>query len=199
MAGSPDVDVVSAKATLRAVFRARRDAIPPATRAAASAAIADRIDAALLAPLPPGAIVCLYDAIGSEVETRGIAARALARGLALAYPRLVRGRLPLALHRAIPADLAPGALRIGEPPASAPEVAPADVALALLPGLAFDREGARLGWGRGHYDATFADAAAVRRAGVAFESQLVDHLPIGEHDLPVHLIVTEAALHATGR
>jgi 5-formyltetrahydrofolate cyclo-ligase len=187
--------VATAKATLRGDARARRDAIPAAERAAAAAAIADRVDAELLAPLPAGALVCLYDAIGSEVPTRPIAERALARGLALAYPRIQRGALALALHRATPAELAPGALRIPEPPASAPPVHAADAALILLPGLLFDRRGARLGWGRGHYDATLAGAPDRPRAGLAFESQLVDRLPTDAHDLFVHRIVTEAAVH----
>ena len=189
--------IADAKASLRAEARARRDAIPAEVRAAAAAAIADRVDAALLAPLPPGALVCLYDAIGSEVATRGIAARALDRGLGLVYPRLVAGHA-LALHRATPADLSPGALRIHEPLAAAPAVRPDEIALVLLPGLLFDRRGARLGWGRGHYDATFAAAPDRPRAGLAFESQVVDRLPTDAHDLFVHQIVTEAGLHRTG-
>jgi 5-formyltetrahydrofolate cyclo-ligase len=183
------------KAALRGPARARRDAIPAEVRAAAAAAIAARVDAELLAPLPAGALVCLYDAIGSEVATRPLAARVLARGLGLAYPRLVPGAAALVLHRATPDQLAPGTLRIGEPPTSAPPVPPGEVALVLLPGLAFDRRGVRLGWGRGHYDATFAQAPERPRAGLAFEAQLVERLPSDRHDLPVHLIVTEAALH----
>ena len=190
--------VVAEKRALRAEHRARRDALAAVTRAAAGEVIADRVDRELLAILSAGAIVCIYDAIGTEVPTRGLAARALARHLVLAYPRLVRGRLPLSLHRAVPADLSPATLSIHEPPSSAPLVAPEDVALVLLPGLAFERRGARLGWGRGHYDATFCAAPAVPRVGIAFESQLVDRLPTDEHDLFVHLIATEAALHRCG-
>lgn len=186
------------KAGLRRDARAHRDAVAAADRAAASHAIADLLDVAVLATLPTGALVCLYDALGSEVGTREIAARALARGLGLAYPRVVPGTLALALHRADPADLRPGTYRIPEPPATAPRVAPGDVALVVLPGLAFDLAGARLGWGRGHYDATFAAAADRPRVALAFESQLVDRLPTDPHDLFVHLIVTEVAVHRCG-
>lgn len=184
-----------AKAALRRAARARRDSVGPVERAAKVDAITALIDAELLAPLAPGALVCLYDAIASEVPTRAIAARALARGLALAYPRIIRGELALALHRATPEELAPGTLGILEPSPSAPAAAPADCALVLLPGLAFDRHGARLGWGRGHYDATFASAPDQVRAGVAYESQLVENIPTDEHDLHVHFIVTEAGVH----
>jgi 5-formyltetrahydrofolate cyclo-ligase len=188
--------VATAKARLRGEARARRDAIPAEVRADAATAITAWVDDALLAALPHGAVVCLYDAIGSEVPTRAIAARALSRGLALAYPRVLPGGLDLALHRATPDELAPGAMRIQEPAASAPPVRPAEIALAILPGLLFDRRGARLGWGRGHYDATFAAALDRPRIGLAYESQLVDRLPTDEHDLFVHRIVTEAGLHA---
>jgi 5-formyltetrahydrofolate cyclo-ligase len=183
-----------ATAALRREARARRDSAAPAVRAAADAAIAASVDAALLASLPTGAIVCLYDAIASEVRTREIATRAIARGLVLAYPRIVRGRLELTLHRATPDELRPGMLGLLEPAADAPAIAADECALILMPGLAFDRAGGRLGWGRGHYDATFASAPDARRAGLAYESQLVDRLPTDEHDLPVHLIVTEAGV-----
>jgi len=186
--------IAAAKAALRHEARARRDAIPLTARAVAADEIADRADV-FLAALPSGAIICLYDAIGSEVSTRQIAARALARGLGVAYPRVVPGTLVLALHRATPAELAPGTLGIQEPAATAPTVRPPDIALVLLPGLAFDRRGARLGWGRGHYDATFAGASERTRLGLAFETQLVDRLPTDEHDLTCHRIVTEAAVH----
>jgi 5-formyltetrahydrofolate cyclo-ligase len=195
MTRRPDgLPVGVAKAAERNDARVRRDSVPPAARAAAAEQIAAHADAAVLAELPRGAVVCLYDAIASEVATRPLAARARARGLALAYPRIVRGQLALALHRATPDALVPGTLGILEPPVDAPAVAPGDCAAVLMPGLAFDRAGARLGWGRGHYDATFA-GVSLRRIGIAYESQLVDRLPTDEHDLPVHLIVTEAGVH----
>lgn len=190
---------VAAKAALRRIARATRDAIPADVRAAAGVAIAARVDAEVLATLPAGALVCLYDAFGSEVPTRELAARATARGLRLVYPRVVPGQVPLALHPATVETLRPGTWKLLEPADAAPTIAPGDVAVALLPGLAFDRAGNRLGWGRAHYDATFAAAPDRLRVGLAFESQLIDHLPVGPHDLPVHLIITEAAVHPIRR
>jgi len=181
------------KAATRAAMRARRDAIPADQRAAAAAAIAARVDAEVLATLPAGAVIALYDAIGSEVATRALADRAVARGLALAYPRVVPGAHRLALHRATPAELRPGTWRIPEPDAATPEISPDLLALIVVPGLAFDRRGARLGWGRGHYDATLG-AAPCPRIGLAYDAQLVDHLPTDDHDLFVQIIATEVAL-----
>ncbi len=182
------------KAATRATMRARRDAIPEAERAAAADAIAVSVDAELLAALPAGAIVALYDAIGSEVSTRALADRAIARGLVTAYPRVVPGMRRLALHRATAADLRPGTWRIPEPDASAPDVDPGALAMIVVPALAFDPRGARLGWGKGHYDATLG-AATCTRVGLAFEAQLVDRLPVDDHDLFVDVVATERAMH----
>jgi 5-formyltetrahydrofolate cyclo-ligase len=185
------------KATLRRAARAARDALSASARADAARAAAARLDAEVLARLPAGALVVLYAAKGSEVDTTAVAEAALRRGLVLAYPRVLVGDRELAFHRAGPGDLAPGVFGIPEPAATAPAVDPHTAALVVLPGLAFDRTGVRLGWGQGHYDATFA-GADVLRVGLAYESQLVDHLPADEHDVHVHLIATDLALHRPG-
>jgi 5-formyltetrahydrofolate cyclo-ligase len=184
------------KSALRRAARASRDAVPVETRPGAAIAAAAHLDREVLAGLAPGALIALYAAKSSEIDTTAIGAAALARGLAVAYPRVVPGDRRLAFHRASPADLAPGTFGLLEPPASAPIVPPHAFAVVVLPGLAFDRRGNRLGWGQGHYDATLADAQ-ILRVGLAYESQLVDQLPADEHDVPVHLIATEVAVHRT--
>ena len=65
----------------------------------------------------------------------------------------------------------------------------------LLPGLAFDRAGGRIGWGRGHYDATFAAAPSALRIGLAFERQVVEQVAREAHDEALHIIITEVATH----
>jgi len=185
----------SGKPALRRGSRDTRDAIPPSTRRAAAVAIADALDREVLAGLPRDAIVALYAAVASEVDTGPIAARAVARGLRLAYPRIVPGARRLAFALARPDELAPGAFRIPAPPATAIQVEPTDVAVFIVPGIAFDHRGARLGWGHGYYDATLAAAPAALRVGIAFESQLVARVPTDPRDVPVHVIVTEAAVH----
>jgi 5-formyltetrahydrofolate cyclo-ligase len=185
----------SGKPALRRGSRDTRDSIPAATRRAAAEAIADALDREVLAGLPDGAVVALYAAVASEVDTAPIAARALARGLRLAYPRVVRGARRLAFALAGPDELAPGRFRIPAPPETAPAIEPTEVAAFVVPGIAFDHRGARLGWGHGYYDTTLAAAPAALRVGVAFESQLVARVPTDPRDVPVHVIVTEAAVH----
>lgn len=111
-------------------------------------------------------------------------------------PRVVRDTQCLSFHEVTLAELEPAGFALREPPAAAPEVPLAEIGAFVVPGLAFDRAGgARLGWGRGYYDATLAAAPAARRIGLAFEVQLVDGLAHDAHDVAMNLIVTEVATY----
>jgi 5-formyltetrahydrofolate cyclo-ligase len=189
MAPSP-----SEKAALRLWAEGRRDALDDASRTAAIARAAQRIDDEIFGCLAPGAVVALYAAIRNELPADLVAAAAARRGLAVAYPRVVRGDRVLRFHLASPTDLRPGTFGIPEPTADRPAVALDDLAVVVVPALLFDRAGRRLGWGGGYYDTTLPATPAVR-VGLAFELQLVDELPAAAHDQPVHLIATDVALH----
>lgn len=195
-AGSPPPPS-STKASLRAWARAARDAVSEAERATAAERIAQLVDEAVLATLPAGAIVALYAAMGTELPTAALDRRARARGLAVAYPRVVRGERPLRFHLARPEELAVATFGVPEPATTAPTVAPAAIALAIVPGLAFTAAGDRLGWGAGHYDATLP-ALGGPAIGVALACQLVDELPHAEHDHRVARVVTEAGVVGGG-
>lgn len=161
-------------------------------RSDASARIAERMDEQL-ARLDPGAIVALYAAKGSEVDTTAIDVAARARGLRVVYPRVIEGERVLAFAEAGVAELVTSKLGLREPTGA--EVALADIAAFCVPGVAFDRAGGRIGWGRGHYDATLALAPSALRIGVAFECQVVDAVEHEEHDARMAVIVTEVATH----
>lgn len=166
-----------------------------AERAAASAVICDAANAMLAARLSPGQVVALYAAKGSEVGTERIDAFARERGLVVAYPR-VNGRARQLAFHAVPIEaLAPSRFELREPSADAPAVAVEDIAAFVVPGLAFDRAGGRLGWGRGHYDATLAAAPRALRIGLAYERQLMDQVTREAHDVTLHIIITEVATH----
>jgi 5-formyltetrahydrofolate cyclo-ligase len=178
------------------VSLAKRDAMTAAERAAASAAICDAANALLAERLSPGHLVALYAPKGSEVETRRIDRFARAGGLVVVYPRVHRQERVLAFHAVAPEALAPSRFGLREPAAETPEVAVADIAAFFVPGLAFDRTGGRIGWGRGHYDATFAAASPhALRVGLAYEHQLVDEVAREAHDEALHIIITEVATH----
>lgn len=176
----------------------RRDAMAPAERAAASTAIAERAAAACGSTLAPVRVAALYAPKGSEVDTAELDAALRASGIAIAYPRVLEARRELVFAGAKPDELVAARFGLREPAAGAPEVPLASIDVFFMPGIAFDRSGARLGWGRGHYDATLAAAPRARRVGLAFECQLLPHVAREPHDALLHYIVTELAVHAGG-
>lgn len=187
---TPPGPAPSSKADLRAWARATRDATPAADRAAAAVAIAHTVDAQYLATLPAGSVVALFAAMRSELDLRELDARARARGLQVAYPRVVRGERALHFHLATLDELQVATFGVPEPRPAAPTVPASAIALVVVPGLAFTAAGARLGWGAGHYDATLS-AIAGPAVGVALASLVIDHLPESVHDRRVDAVVTE--------
>jgi 5-formyltetrahydrofolate cyclo-ligase len=172
----------------------RRDALTADERAAASDAIAASV-MQLLATVEAGSIIAVYAPKGTEVDTARIDAFARARGLRVAYPRIVDGDRRLAFHEVTIDELVPSKFGLREPASDAPMVELAELSALIIPGLAFDRAGGRIGWGRGYYDATLATIPAALRIGLAFECQIVERVPRDPHDAPLHHVVTEAAIY----
>ncbi|MBW3572976.1 MAG: 5-formyltetrahydrofolate cyclo-ligase [Gemmatimonadetes bacterium] len=180
------------KDALRAEARAVLRALPPAERGAAEARIARRV---WEVPEVAGARTLLvYASLPEEVGTDAIAAEARRRGITLLYPRcLPQGRM--ALH----AVDAPGALRQGrfgirEPDADAcPARGVRDVDAALIPGLAWDRAGHRLGRGAGYYDRLLAHPDwRGFRCGLFFAAQETPSVPHEPWDVRLDAVVTES-------
>jgi len=162
----------------------------------ASAAIAHAVNALLDERLVAGQVLAVYAAKGTEVDATAIAEHAARRGIETVYPRVVDGERTLTFHAAPPAELATSRFGILEPRADVPPVALERIAAFVIPGLAFDLDGGRIGWGHGYYDATLAKAPGALRIGLAFACQLVDHVPHDPHDIPMNLIITEVATHS---
>jgi len=191
---SPSTSPRSKRVTRRALL-AQRDALSEAERAERSRKIAGAADALLGRDDLRGSVVALYAAKGSEVDTAGIDAAARARGLIVAYPRVIDDGVALAFHAARIDELVAARFGLREPAANAPAIGLGEIAVFFVPGLAFDRRGGRVGWGRGHYDATLAAAPGARRVGLAFDFQIVDDVPCEAHDAPLHVILTEVATY----
>jgi 5-formyltetrahydrofolate cyclo-ligase len=180
------------KRTLRDAMMAARDAIAPALRAERSRAIAARI--ADLDGYRRARVVLLTLPFRSEWDATLVARHALADGKTVAVPRVdPRTRMlePLRI-RSLDADVAPGYRGILEPRDHCGPIAAAAIEWVLVPGVAFDASGGRLGYGGGYYDRLLPLllASAPRIAG-AFESQIVDEVPAAPHDVRVDCIVTE--------
>jgi 5-formyltetrahydrofolate cyclo-ligase len=114
------------------------------------------------------------------------------------YPRITQGQRTLSFCRVDdPSELVPGTYGIPEPPATAEPIRLADIGVFVIPGLAFDRLGRRLGAGKGCYDASLARSPAFR-VGLAFQQQIVDEVPSTAHDLFMDVLITESTIIYTG-
>lgn len=184
------------KAALRAQMIARRDQMTAEERELACERICSSALAALQsiaeASTETGGVVAMYSAKGSEVDISRVDAEARRLGLDVAYPRVVTGQRWLAFHRARAEELVLARFGLREPSPATPELQLSEIRAFFVPGLAFDESGARLGWGRGYYDHTFARSPRALRLGLAYECQVVDRVPRAEHDIPLHELFTEA-------
>jgi 5-formyltetrahydrofolate cyclo-ligase len=182
-----------AKAELRMLILARRDALAPEQRVSFSAAIFKTIRA--LPAFATARTVLAYSSFGSEPLTAPFLEAVLEGGKALVLPRIDRPSRRLVLHRvtALGADLRPGVWGIREPdPARCPPAGMEVIDFALVPGVVFDVEGGRIGYGAGYYDRLLAgrtDRTAL--VAGAFDLQVVDVVPMAEHDRRVDRVVTE--------
>lgn len=114
-------------------------------------------------------------------------------------PRMRERPLGLSLHVVDLERVVTGRFGVREPGIGAPPVAPDAVDLALLPGLAFDREGVRLGYGRGYYDRLLPDLApGTPRVGITHTSLIADRLPHEAHDVSVTHLAHERGVEAIG-
>ncbi|MGI9016565.1 MAG: 5-formyltetrahydrofolate cyclo-ligase [Euzebya sp.] len=179
------------KAALRAGALRDRSELPTIYRQQADAAIvasvADLIDAL-------GNVRCvgLYAAIGQEVDVDALSAPLSRRGLEVAYPR-IQDVSTMTFHRCDePPNTARGRPPIREPDANAPLVKP-DV--IVVPALAFDPTGRRLGYGRGYYDRYLAPGVQVITIGVCHGRMLMAEVPTMPHDVGVDAVVTENAVY----
>jgi 5-formyltetrahydrofolate cyclo-ligase len=189
--------VAFAKHEVRLRIRSLRDAI-----GARQAQLAADAAASHLLALPAAAaarMVALYAPTRGELDTGPAAAVLQARGLALAYPRIQQSGRRLAFHHvADPRELSPGMFGILEPPRSAPRIPAERIDLFIVPGIAFGPDGARIGWGKGYYDATLATSPLATRVGYAYDCQIVDEVPRSPADAPMHFLITESGARDCG-
>lgn len=178
-----------AKEELRARMRAQLRATPPAERLRRAHAAAHLLTA--LPQVARAGTVLAFSSFGNEIPTKPlIESLASDPRRAVLLPFVEDGELHATRYR--PGDeLAPTGYGPLEP-ARKGLVDPAQIDVAVVPGLAFDRHGRRLGRGGGFYDAYLSRlAAGALRIGFALREQLVDRVPAGPADQPVDLVVTD--------
>ncbi len=185
-----------AKSAIRRELLLKRDALSQDARRGKSGAIARRL---LEQPeyRLAGFVLC-YVNFRSEVGTRGIIARALMDGKKVILPKVDRKAHRLRLFEITDEadDLEAGYMGIYEPvEGRAREASPGEVDLVVLPGVGFDAEGGRLGYGGGYYDRVIETLRpGVPLVALAFDLQVVGHIPVEGHDKRVDKIITETRL-----
>lgn len=195
------------KAELRRAVIARRDALDLDVRTAKSAVVCARL-VELMDRLGAAAprTVAVYAAMGSEVDPAAFAAAAVARGWRVAYPCMLSATDAMACGqrmcmRAVSVGDASEAPFIAHPTRAFaatdvdsirfPIVPAKALDMVVVPLVAFDRTGARLGYGGGCYDRYLPILSpACQIVGIAFDEQRVDHVPTDAHDLPLPNIVS---------
>ncbi|MBC2594037.1 5-formyltetrahydrofolate cyclo-ligase [Ruficoccus amylovorans] len=177
----------SQKSFLRTEVRARRRGMLWQEVEAASGDICARVNG--LAAWREARTVCAYLSLGNEVCTHALVGGAVSDKVILAPKSHDGGRM--SWHRLRDWEsLAPGMFGILEPPESEPAVEPPCPDLVLVPGLAFDRLGHRLGHGGGYYDRFLAGVSGVKVA-LAYSWQIRGDIPYERHDICMDAIVTE--------
>ncbi len=140
------------------------------------------------------AVVCSYVALPYEVQTWRMIVEMLAKGKRVVVPAAMKKTRDLALFEIQDPEreLAKGAHSVMEPIASVCHaVAPEELDLVLVPGLAFDAQGYRLGHGQGYYDRFLSRVPhTVPTIGLAYDFQFISRLPTAAHDHAVRRVVT---------
>ena len=186
-------DQANAKQVLRSRMRRARAAISRDAAAQAARTAASHLLG--IAELDGIAVAGIYAALDEELGTREAAEGLRARGIQVAYPRIALHERVLRFHLVHgPDELEPGPFRIPQPAAHTQAVDLDRISMLIVPGLAFDERGGRLGWGKGYYDATLAHARHSFRVGYAYAFQLVPEVPQRSHDISMDLVVTDAGV-----
>ena len=178
--------VLQKKAELRRDAIARRDALPAEARQAAAEAIAAR---AFPLAITPGTIVSGFMPLQSEINPLPLMRKLAGEGARLALPVVIGRGKPLIMREwTFGEPLSSGVWGIREPEPEAAEVEPD---ILLVPLLAFDRAGYRIGYGGGYYDRSLAALPHAFRLGCAFAAQFFEHVPTEPTDLHMHAMATE--------
>jgi 5-formyltetrahydrofolate cyclo-ligase len=186
------------KRALRRAMAEQRDAMTPAERDAMNERAVERF--LELPEIRLAKTVAGFVSTRSEIDTEPLLAQLRKRDVDVVLPRVSTGLIPprLRFHRADRrSELVFGIFGLLEPAPDSPELSAHEIDVFMVPGLAFDKRGARIGYGGGYYDELAAyvhahpDATNARFVGYAFDFQLVEACPAGEWDVPLDAIVTD--------
>lgn len=178
------------KNAIRNQMREQRQALSPALHAEKSESIRHRLEK--LPAYQNAKKILVYVSAKDEVETHGFIKDSLAQGRHLYVPKIQDTVLTICpLYRW--EDLEPGTFGILEPSVPTEPARPEEMDLIIVPGLAFDSRGHRIGYGKGHYDRLLKSTRGYK-VGLAFHEQVLETVPDEVHDVPLDLIITDKTL-----
>lgn len=187
------VDTAQLKARIRREVLPKRLAMSGSECQAKSLVIQEKLLA--LPEFAAGKIVAFYMAIGKEVQTKEMILQSMAMAKRILIPKLYRSRTHFIWSeiRDIEREMCRGDFGILEPQERYVRAVPwKEIELVIVPGVAFDLKGRRIGFGKGYYDRMLTQLEKTcLRVGLAFEFQIVPEIPQLEHDIPVHKLITE--------
>ena len=194
----PVTDIRAYKNELRRRMKEYRRSLLPEEKSAR-----DREIIQMLEQMPAyrqAGLVLFYVSTPSEIDTHTAIRRALTGGKQVAVPRCIPGTREMEFWLiGSMEDLEPGSFGVLEPKTAQciKLERPSRSSACILPGLAFDRYGHRLGYGAGYYDRFLARYPG-KRIGLCYDACLLPRLSHGRFDLPVHWILTESGAHRCG-
>jgi 5-formyltetrahydrofolate cyclo-ligase len=190
------MNIQDSKTALRATIRAALDKISPAVRAVESIDLCER----LKTQMPSAHVVLFFAPLPDELDVWPVLELSLALGTTCALPFFdattktygARGLNKLAT------DIVPGKFGVREPAVGCVEILPSQFDLVLVPGMAFDLQGNRLGRGLGFYDRLLEKASGIK-CGVGYDFQLLENIPTEMHDAKVDFILTPTRCVKAGK
>lgn len=184
------------KQQIRAELKEKRASLPREQREEYSRKICENLRAFVKTEKPK--VIYFYYPLGSEVNLLPLAEELLKEeyfaeaaaleGRVIAFPRTCGDTMEFYPVTSL-SDFVEGRFHIMEPVGELPLTEPEP--LVVVPGLGFDRQGNRMGYGKGFYDRYFARFPSCRKIGAAFEAQIVEEIPAQAHDIIMDFVVTE--------
>ncbi|MCK9364784.1 MAG: 5-formyltetrahydrofolate cyclo-ligase [Syntrophales bacterium] len=185
------MDDIADKKELRKRILKIRNALPPEERAVKSAAITNRLTE--LQDIRQAATIMVFLNFGSEVQTDDLISWGWEKGKRIVAPLCcpeTREMAPCVINDF--SDLETGHYGIREPKAACSLVVPPEeIDVVLIPAVAFDRQGRRVGYGGGYYDRFLPKVPRAARIGMVFSCQIVPAVNADAYDIPAQKIVTE--------
>ena len=180
----------SVKNELRAKYRAEREKLLPEEKTRREDKIASVLTSTIV--YKSCTQILLYASTSDEISTWAIAEKALADGKKLLYPRCESDHVMNYYYVSSIAELKEGMLGILEPTPDRAYV-PNNSDVCIVPGLAYDKFGYRLGYGRGFYDRFLSEFGGVT-VGLCYSDFIENHVPKGKYDVKVDVLLTEKGI-----